>query len=137
MAMTRLTLFHSHTAGTSENNNNYLLSATGERRCHCTTKKSTVRHTSGKQAGHWILTWQSTNRLSETVDVSATAIAEHVFAAGHQVDLSKVTVMDTQPHAQTCCLLVSWNIQHEQAPLNRGKGNFARTLCHLVGLTAH
>ena len=45
-----------------------------------------------------------------------------VFAAGHQVDLSKATVIDTHPHAQICCLLESWHIQHEQASLSRGKG---------------
>ena len=45
----------------------------------------------------------------------------HVFAAGHQVDLSKATVIDTHPHAQTRCLLESVHIQHEQAPLNRAK----------------
>ena len=55
-------------------------------------------------------------------DVSASAIVEHMFAAGHQVDLSKATVIYTHPHAQTRCLLESWHIQHEQAPLNRGKG---------------
>ena len=32
-------------------------------------------------------------------DVSASAIAEHVFAAGHQVDLSKATIIDTHLHA--------------------------------------
>ena len=52
---------------------------------------------------------------SQKGDVSASAIAEHVFAAGHQVDLSKATVIDTHPHAQTRCLLESWHIQHEQA----------------------
>ena len=65
-------------------------------------------------------------------DVSTSAIAEHVFAAGHQVDLSKATVIGTHPHAQTHCLLESWHIQHKQAPLNRGKGNFTRTLYHLT-----
>ena len=47
-------------------------------------------------------------------DVSASAIAEHVLAAGHQVDLSKATVIDTHHHAETCCLIESWHIQHEQ-----------------------
>ena len=40
-------------------------------------------------------------------DVSASAIAEHAFAAGHQMDLSKTMVMDTHPHPQTHCLLES------------------------------
>ena len=30
-------------------------------------------------------------------DIAASAIAEHVFEAGHQVDLSKATVIDYHP----------------------------------------
>ena len=55
-------------------------------------------------------------------DVAASAPAEHVFTAGHKMDLSKATVIDTHPHAQTRCLLESWHIQHERTPLNRGRG---------------
>ena len=36
---------------------------------------------------------------SQERDVSASAIAKHVCAAGHQVDLSKATVLDTHSHA--------------------------------------
>ena len=61
-------------------------------------------------AEHW--------RALRNGDVSVAAIGEHVFAAGHQVDLTKAMVIDAHPHAQTCCLLESWLIQHEQAPLN-------------------
>ena len=59
------------------------------------------------QADRQDIAWQSTNGLSGTEDVSASAIAEHVFAAGHQVDLSKAMVIDTHLHAQTHCLLKS------------------------------
>ena len=52
-------------------------------------------------------------------NVEASALAEHVFTAGHKIDLSKATVIDT--HAQTCCVLESWHIQHEWIPLNRGR----------------
>ena len=55
-------------------------------------------------------------------DVLASAVAEHVFVSGHQMDLSKARVMDSHPHTQTRCLLESWHIQREQAPLNREKG---------------
>ena len=55
-------------------------------------------------------------------DVLASAVAEHVFTSGHQMDLSKARVMDSHPHTQTRCLLESWRIQREQAPLNREKG---------------
>ena len=69
-------------------------------------------------------------------DVSASALAEHVFAAGHKGDLSKAMVINTHPHADTHCLLESWHIQHEQAPLNRGKGTLPG-LYATSGLTAY
>ena len=47
---------------------------------------------------------------------------EHAFEAGHQVDLSKATVIDSHPHPQIHGLLESWHIQHHQAPLNREQG---------------
>ena len=40
-------------------------------------------------------------------DVLASAVAEHVFTLGHQMDLSKARVMDSHPHTQTRCLLDS------------------------------
>ena len=55
-------------------------------------------------------------------DVLASAVAEHVFTSGHQMDLSKARVMDSHPHTQTRCLLESWHIQRKQALLNREKG---------------
>ena len=54
-------------------------------------------------------------------NVLASAVAEHMFVSGHQMDLSKARVMDSHPPTQTQCLLESWQIQHEQAPLNREK----------------
>ena len=61
-------------------------------------------------------------RALKNGDVTASAVAEHVFISGHQMDLSKARVVDAHPHTQTRCLLESWHIQHEQAPLNRGRG---------------
>ena len=55
-------------------------------------------------------------------DVAASAIAEHVFSCNHKVDPSKSSAIDAHPHAQTCCMLESWHIQHHPASLNRGKG---------------
>ena len=52
-------------------------------------------------------------------DIVASAIAEYVFEADHQVDPSKATVIDCHPHTHTRCLFESWYIQHYQAPLNR------------------
>ena len=55
-------------------------------------------------------------------DVTASAVAEHVFGAGHQVNLSMASVIDYHPHTKTHCLLESWHIQHHQAAINREKG---------------
>ena len=63
-----------------------------------------------------------------TFNVSLTSrfwATEHVFEAGHQVDLSKATVTNRHPHLQTHCLLESWHIQHPQAPLNREQGSLS------------
>ena len=61
------------------------------------------------QEHHWAL---------KKGDVTVSAVAEHVFEAGHQVDFSHI-----------CCLLESWHIQQKEEPL-------ARTLCNSVGLTS-
>ena len=61
-------------------------------------------------------------RALKNGDVGCSALAEHVFSANHQVDLSKAMVIDTHNHTQTRCMLESWHIQHHQSPLNREKG---------------
>ena len=65
---------------------------------------------------------QEYRRALKKGDVTVSAVAEHVFEADHQVDLSKASVIDYYPHTQTHYLLESWHIQHHQAPLNREKG---------------
>ena len=62
---------------------------------------------------------QEHNPALKNGDNTVSAIAEHVFEAGHQVDPSKATVIDCHPHTHTRCLFESWYIQHQQAPLNR------------------
>ena len=68
-------------------------------------------------------------------DVAASAIAENVYSANHQVHLSKATLVDAHPHTQTSCMLESWHIQHH-APghLQQREGHHARTLYILAGL---
>ena len=61
-------------------------------------------------------------RALKNGDLGSSALAEHVFSADHQVDLSKAMVIDTYNHTQTRCMLESWHIQHHQSPLNREKG---------------
>ena len=61
-------------------------------------------------------------RALKNGDLGSSALAEHVFSANHQVDLSKAMVIDTHNHTQTRCMLESWHIQHHQSPLNREKG---------------
>ena len=65
---------------------------------------------------------QEHRRALKNADVAASAVAEHLFEAGHRFDLSKASVIDSHPHTQTRCLLESWHIQHHQAPLNRERG---------------
>ena len=79
-----------------------------------------MNFTSGRHADHWTIASGSTELKNG--DVTASAVAEHVFISGHQIDLSKARVVDVHPHTQTRCLLESWHIQHEQAPFNRGRG---------------
>ena len=62
------------------------------------------------------------HRALKNGDVGSSALAEHVFSANHQVDLSKAMVIDAHNHTQTRCMLESWHIQHHQSPLNREKG---------------
>ena len=77
-------------------------------------------------------------RALKNGDVTALAVAEHVFISGHQMDLSKARVVDAHPHTQTCCLLGSWHIQHGQAPLNRGRGTMPGLYAtYSAGLTPH
>ena len=64
-------------------------------------------------------------------DVAASAIAEHLFSANHQVKFHQATVIDAHPHTQTCCMLESW---HNSALPGHGhpqqrEGHHARTLC--------
>ena len=68
---------------------------------------------------------------------AAFALTEHGLLSDHQVDLSKATLFDA--HTQTRCMLESWHIQHQQAPLNSDRGtlpglyaalmDFFSTLC--------
>ena len=56
-------------------------------------------------ADHWSITLQNIGGLS-----GMGTLAEYVFTAGYIVDLSKATMIDAHPHAQTRCLLESWHI---------------------------
>ena len=62
-------------------------------------------------------------------DVTASALAEHVFEAGHQVDLSKASVIDYHPHTQTRCLGRVLAHSNHQAPQQR-ESPLTRTRCN-------
>ena len=55
-------------------------------------------------------------------NVTASALAEHVWSTGHYVDLSSAEVIDSNPYVTTRCLLESWHIQNHPNTLNREKG---------------
>jgi len=65
-------------------------------------------------------------RALQKGDVAASALAEHVWSTGHQVNLSKAEVIDSHPSVTTRCLLESWHIQRHPNTLNREKGTLPR-----------
>ena len=75
------------------------------------------------------------NRALKNGDVTASAIAEHVFLANHQVDLCKATMIDVHPHLQTRCILESWYIQPQQTTLNWGRGTLPELYAALLDWT--
>ena len=76
--------------------------------CPCTYIGQTGRSLDHRLCEH--------RRSLKNRDVGSSALAEHVFSANHQVDLSKAMVIDTHNHTQTRCMLESWHIQHHQSP---------------------
>ena len=77
-------------------------------------------------------------RLSEHLralqkgDTAASALVEHVWSTGHQVNLSKAEVIDSHPFETTRCLLQSWYIQRQPNTLNREKGTLPREYTALL-----
>ena len=65
-------------------------------------------------------------------DTAASALAEHVWSTGHQVNLSKAEVIDSHPFVTTRCLLESWHIQRHSNTLNREKGTLPREYTALL-----
>ena len=56
--------------------------------------------------GHW-----QTLRNGE---VAATALAEHAITAGHDIDLTKAEVLDSNQYTAAQCMLESWHIQQSR-----------------------
>ena len=65
-------------------------------------------------------------------DLGSSALAEHVFSANHQVDLSKAMVTDTHNHTQTRCMLESWHIQHHQSPSTKRRAPCQDSMLHYL-----
>ena len=63
-------------------------------------------------------------------DMAASALAEHALTAGHDVDLSKAEVLDSNPYTATWCMLESWHIQRNENRVNRERGTFLRCTRH-------
>ena len=57
-------------------------------------------------------------RALQKGDVAASALAEHVWSTGHQVNLSKAEVIDSHPFVTTRCFLESWHSQRHPNTLN-------------------
>ena len=71
-------------------------------------------------------------RALQKWDVAVSALAEHVWSTGHQVNLSEAEVIDSHPFATTWCLLESWHIQRHRNTLNREKGTLPREYMALL-----
>ena len=71
-------------------------------------------------------------RALQKVDVAASTLAEHVWSRGHQVNLYKAEVIDSNPLIATRCLLESWHIQRHPNTLNREKGTLPREYTALL-----
>ena len=71
-------------------------------------------------------------RALQKGDVAASALAEHVWSTGHQVNLSEAKVIDSHPFATTRCLFESWHIQRHLNTLNREKGTLPREYTALL-----
>ena len=67
-----------------------------------------------------------------SVDMAASALAEHALTAGHCVDLSKAEVLDSNPYTATRCMLESWHIQRNENKLNRKRGNLPEVYTALL-----
>ncbi len=65
-------------------------------------------------------------RALQKGDVAASALVEHVWSTGHQVNLSK------SPFVTTRCLLESWHIQRHPNTLNREKRTLPREYTALL-----
>ena len=65
-------------------------------------------------------------------DVATSALAEHVWSTGHQVNLSEAEVIDSHPFATTRCLLESWHTQCHHNTLNREKWTLPREYTALL-----
>ena len=85
--------------------------------------------------GHWTCTYKNIIKLSRR-KMSLPPLSQGMcLKRATQVYLSKTSVIDYDPHTQTCCLLESWHIPNHQAPLNRGKGP-CRVSMQPTGLTS-
>ena len=71
-------------------------------------------------------------RALQKRDTAASALAEHVWSTGHQVNLSKAEVIDSHPFVTTRCLLESWYIQRHPNTLNQEKGTLPREFTALL-----
>ena len=64
-------------------------------------------------------------------NVDASAMAEHVWNEGHQVDWEAAGVLDTCIYLYPRCLLESWHI-HKHHTINRERGALPSVYCSLL-----
>ena len=71
-------------------------------------------------------------RAVKCESVDASAIAEHVWKEGHQVDWESAGVLNTYKYLYARCLLELWHIQKHHHTINRERGALPAIYCSLL-----
>ena len=71
-------------------------------------------------------------RAVRMADFNSSALAEHAWSAGHNVDWSEVTILDQHENLHMRLSLEACHIRKQPLPLNRDKGSFPPTYDHLL-----
>ena len=71
-------------------------------------------------------------RAVRMADFNSSALAEHAWSAGHNVDWSEVTILDQHENLHMRLSLEACHIRKQPLPLNRDKGSLPPTYDHLL-----
>lgn len=86
----------------------------------------------GVHWAHWKRWWKEHRRAHRNGDVAVSALAEHALTAGHDIDLSRAEVLESNPYTATRYMLERWHIQQNDNRLNREWGNLPEVYMTLL-----